>query len=182
MQKTIFAKKITKMIQRKQSVYLFLAATILSVAYFFPLSAFIGESDSLVLYVYRVISLVPDSQVPLSPYFILPLFTIVSLVVIMSLVTIFLFKNRRIQLILVRFMLLLLLVFIGVYFFYYVDVLSTLSGGIASYPNGIVIPSTEIQIPTIVFLIPLASAVLLFMASRGIISDEKLVRSTDRLR
>jgi len=170
------------MIQRKQSVYLFLAAAILSLTYFFPLAAFIGESDSLVLYVYKVISLVPDSQVPLSPYFILPMFTIVSLVVVMSFVTIFLFKNRRIQLILVRFMLLLLLAYIGVFFFYYVDILINLSGGIASYPNGLLIPSTEIQIPTIVFLVPLVSAVMLFMASRGIISDEKLVRSTDRLR
>ncbi len=170
------------MIQRKQSVYLFLAAAILSVTYFFPLSAFIGEADSLVLYVYRVISLVPDSQVPLSPYFILPLFTLVSLVITMSFVTIFLFKNRRVQLILVRFMLLLLLVYIGVYFFYYVDILSSLSGGIASYPNGLLLPSSEIQIPTIVFIVPLVSAVLLFMASRGIISDEKLIRSADRLR
>jgi hypothetical protein len=170
------------MIQRKQSVYLFLAAAILSVTYFFPLSSFIGETDSLVLYLYKVISLVPDSLVPLSPYFILPLFTIVSLVVVMSFVTIFLFKNRRVQLILVRFMLLLLLVYIGVFFFYYVDVLSNLSGGIASYPNGLTIPSTDIQIPTIVFIVPLVSAVLLFLASRGIIGDEKLVRSTERLR
>lgn len=170
------------MIQRKQSVYLFLAAAILSVTYFLPLSAFIGETDSLVLYVYRVISLVPDSQVPLSPYFILPLFTLVSMVVLMSFLTIFLFKKRRLQLLLVRFMLLLLLVYIGVFFFYYVDVLSNLSGGIPNYPNGLTIPSTEIQIPTIVFIVPLVSAVFLFMASRGIISDEKLVRSTERLR
>jgi hypothetical protein len=170
------------MIQRKQSVYLFFAAAILSVTYFFPLAAFIGEANSLVLYVYKVISLVPDLQVELSPYFILPMFTIVSLVVMMSLVTIFIFKNRRIQLLLVRFMLLLLLIYIGVFFFYYVDVLSNLSGGVAAYPNALIIPSTEIQIPTIVFLVPLISAVLLLMASRGIISDEKLIRSTDRLR
>jgi len=79
-------------------------------------------------------------------------------------------------------MLLLLLVYIGVFFFYYVDVLSNLSGGIPNYPNGLTIPSTEIQIPTIVFIVPLVSAVFLFLASRGIISDEKLVRSTERLR
>ncbi len=182
MQKTIFAKKLKKMIQRKQSVYLFLAAAILSISYFFPLAAFIGESDSLILYVFRVVSLVPDSELALSPYFILPLFTIVSLVIVMSFITIFLFNKRMLQLILVRFMLLLLLAYIGVFFFYYVDVLSNLSGGIAAYPNALVIPSTEIQIPTMAFLVPLVSAVFLFMASRGIISDEKLIRSTDRLR
>jgi len=170
------------MIQRKQSIFLFFAAAILSVTYFFPISTFIGESDSLVLYIYSVISLVPDSQVSLSPYFILPLFTIVSLVVTLSFVTIFLFNKRRVQLILVRFMLLLLLIYIGLYFFYYTEILENISGGIASYPNGLTLPTLEMQIPTIVFIVPLISAVLLFMASRGIISDEKLIRSTDRLR
>ncbi|MFK5854649.1 MAG: DUF4293 domain-containing protein [Bacteroidota bacterium] len=170
------------MIQRKQSAFLFLASVILSITFFFPLATFIGEADSLVLYVYKVISLVPDSVVPLSPYFVLPLFSLVSLVVVLSFITIFLFKNRKRQLILVRFMLLLLLVYIGVFFFFYVDILSNISGGIANYPNGITIPSTDMEIPTIVFIVPLASAILLFMASSGIISDEKLIRSADRLR
>ena len=170
------------MIQRKQSIFLFLAAAILSVSYFFPLSNFIGETDSLVLYLYGVVSLVPDAVLPISPYFILPLFSLVSLIIILSVVTVFLFNNRRAQLLLVRFMLLLLLLYIGLFFFYYVNILEKMTGGIASYPFGLTIPSTEIQIPTIIFLVPLISALLLFMASRGIISDEKLIRSTDRLR
>lgn len=170
------------MIQRKQSIYLFLAGALMTITYFVPLSCFIGEQDSLVLYIYKVVSLVPDSGPPFGPYFVLPLFTSISLIVTVSIVTIFLFKKRRVQLILVRFMLLLLLLYIGAYFFYYVDVLEIQSGGYATYQYALAIPGTGIQVPTVIFLIPLVSAALLFMASRGIINDEKLVRSIDRLR
>lgn len=152
------------------------------VTFFVPLASFIGESNSLVLYIYQVVSMVPGVETGLSPYFILPLMTIVSLIVLFSFVTIFLFKKRRSQLLLVRFMLLLVLVFFGLYFFHYMDVLEQLSGGYASYDYGINIPGSAIQIPTVVFIIPLATALLLFMASRGILSDEKLINSMDRLR
>lgn len=170
------------MIQRKQSIYLFLAGALLTITYFVPLSSFIGETDSLVLYIYKVVSLVPDSGSPFGPYFVLPLLATITLIVLLSIVTIFLYKSRKVQLTLVRFMLLLLLLFIGEYFFYYIDALESKSGGFAIYEYGLTIPGMEMQIPTIVFLIPLASAMFLFMAARGIVSDEKLIRSTDRLR
>ncbi len=170
------------MIQRKQSVFLFLAGVILFVTYFVPLATFIGESNSLVLNIYKVESMVPDTDTGLSPYFILPLLTTVSLIILFSFVTIFLYKKRRSQLLLVRFMLLLVLVYFSLYFFHYLEVLEGLTGGYANYQYGINIPGSTIQIPTIIFIIPLATALLLFMASRGIISDEKLLRSADRLR
>ncbi len=170
------------MIQRKQSIYLFFAAALLSITYFVPLSSFIGEKDSLVLYLYKVESLVPGFSSPFSSFFILPLFVPVTLIVIISIVTIFLYNNRKLQLILVRFMLLLLLIYIGIYFFYYIDVLENQSGGYASYQYSVTILETGMQIPTVIFIIPLVSAMLLFMAARGITNDEKLVRSTDRLR
>ncbi len=170
------------MIQRKQSLFLFFAAAILSLTFFFPLSKFIGESDSLVLYIYKVVSLVPDSTLPFQPYFILPLLSLITLIIILSLITIFLYKNRRAQLVLVRFLLLLLLFYIGLFFFYYVGIFESETGGVVSYPYGLIIPSTTINIPTIVFLLPLVSAIFLFLASRGIVNDEKLVHSADRLR
>lgn len=170
------------MIQRKQSIYLFIAGALLSITYFAPLSTFIGEKDSLILYIYKVVSLVPDSGSPFGAYFVLPLLASVTLIVMLSIVTIFLYKNRKLQLIIVRFMHLFLLLYVGVYFFYYVDVLENQSGGYATYEYAVSIPGTGIQIPTVIFLVPVVSAMLLFMASRGIVSDEKLIRSTDRLR
>lgn len=152
------------------------------VTFFVPLATFIGESNSLVLYLYKVEGLVPGIETGLSPYFILPLMTIVALIIIFSVVTIFLYKKRRGQLILVRFMLLLDLTYFGLYFFHYIDTLEQLTGGLASYSYGIDIPGSGIQIPTVVFVIPLVTALLLFMAANGIRSDEKLIRSADRLR
>jgi uncharacterized protein DUF4293 len=175
-------KNDKNMIQRKQTIYLFLAGALILISFFVPLATFIGETNSLVLYIYKVVSLVPGSETGVSPYFILPLLTIVPLITIISFLTIFLYKRRRSQLLMVRFMLLLDLTYIGLYFFHYNEVLEKLSGGIASYEYGVTIPGLEMQIPTIVFLLPLAIAMLLFLASKGIAKDEKLVRSTDRLR
>ncbi len=170
------------MIQRRQTVYLFLTAALLVITYFVPLGTFIGEKDSLVLYIYKIESLVPGLGMPFEPYFILPLFALLSLIIAVSLIAIFVYKNRRVQLLLVRFMLLLLLSYIGIYFFYYLDVLEAKSGGLAYYEYGLAIPSTSIIIPTIIFILPVIAAALLFMASHGIIRDEKLIRSADRLR
>lgn len=170
------------MIQRKQSLFLLLAGLFMLITYFVPLATFIGESNSLILYIYQVKTLVPGMETGLSPYFILPLLTIVSLIILFSFVTIFLYKKRKSQLLLVRFMLLLVLTYFGLYFFHYMDVLEQISGGFATYDYGINIPGSAIQIPIVVFVLPLFTALLLFMASRGIISDEKLINSADRLR
>lgn len=170
------------MIQRKQSLYLLFAGFIMLFSFFAPLASFIGESNSLVLYLYKVESLVPGVSSGLSPYYTLPIMTIVSMIIILAFVTIFLYKKRRVQLILVRFMLLLVLSYFGLYFFHYMDQLELLSGGYATYIYGINIPGSTMQIPVIVFVLPLVTALLLFMAAAGIRSDEKLLRSVDRLR
>ena len=170
------------MIQRKQTIYLFISAALMFVTFFFPIATFIGEDNSLIMTIFGVKSLVPGFESPVGLYFTLPLMTIVTTIVLLAFIAIFMFKKRRIQLLMVRFMLLLILSYFGLYFFYYVDTLEILSGGFASYEYGISIPGSGIQIPTMVFIIPLVSAVFLFLASRGIIHDEKLVRSTERLR
>lgn len=170
------------MIQRKQSIFIFIAAAILFLTYFAPLGLFIGEKNSLILNLFGVQSIVPGLESPVGIYFTLPLLTIVSTIVLLAIVTIFMYKNRRIQLFLIRFMMLLLLTYMGLYFFYYVDTLEGISGGLASYEYGIIIPGTVIQIPVVIFILPLISALFLLLATRGIIHDEKLIRSVDRLR
>lgn len=150
--------------------------------FFAPLARFIGESNSVALYIYKVVGLVPGVETGLSPYFVIPLMAIVSVIVILSFVTIFMYKKRMRQLLMVRFMLLLVMTYFGLYFFYYIDTLQNLTGGYAAYDYGIDIPNTGFQIPMLVFVIPLLAAIMLFLASRGILNDEKLVRSADRLR
>ena len=156
------------MIQRKQSIFLLLSAIALGLLFYFPLASFIGDKDSLVLYIYKLISLVPDNTPSLPNYFILPALTMNMLLVMLTIVTVFLFKNRKLQLNIVRIILILLMIMIGGFFFYYVDVLENLSGGLTDYDIGA--------------YMPLIAFVFYIFAYRGIMSDEKLIRSADRLR
>lgn len=156
------------MIQRKQTVFLLLAAISLGLLYFFPLATFIGDKDSLVLYVYKLVSLVPDNTPNVPEYFLMPLLSLTILMILLSVVTIFMFKNRMRQLNFVRINLILLMIMIAVFFFYDANVLEDISGGIADYEAG--------------SYFPLIAFVFFILAYKGIMSDERLIRSADRLR
>lgn len=157
------------MIQRIQSVYLFLAALVLSLTFFFPIAEFIGIKDSLVLYIFKVVSLVPGSENVYDLMFVMPLLAIVSLVILFSLGTIFMYKNRHGQLKIIRFLMLLIAVLIAAVFLYYTDILEEASSAVPDF----------IQIGAFA---PLLSLVFLFLAYKGVTKDEKLIRSADRLR
>ena len=157
------------MIQRIQSVYLFFASLILGVTFFFPIAEFIGVKDSLVLYVYKVVSLVPGSSNVYDLMFIMPLLAIVSLVIVFSFATIFMYKNRHGQLKVIRFLMFMIAAMIGIIFLYYYDILETASEAIPNF----------IQVGAFA---PLISLVFLFLAYRGVMKDDKLIRSADRLR
>ena len=157
------------MIQRIQSIYLLLASAAMAAAYFFPLADAIGINDSLVLHIYKIESLVPDNVPDLPAYFIWPLLVLSSLVLLFSFAIIFVYKNRMRQLMLIRFSVIMLVVLIALFFFYYSPEMERVSGGITMYG----VPGAYLPIVTLVFLI---------LASRSIMSDEKLVRSADRLR
>lgn len=157
------------MIQRIQSVYLLLAAIAMGAAFFFPLADAIGSIDSLVLYTYKVESLVPDNIPNLPPYFMWPLLGLSALICVFSFLTIFLFKTRMRQMMLIRISVIMLVVLIALFFFYYSPEMELVSGGLVMYRA----PGAYLPIATLVFLI---------LASRSIMSDEKLIRSADRLR
>ena len=157
------------MIQRIQSVYLLLATIAMGAAFYFPLADAIGSEDSLVLYTYKIVSLVPD-QVPGFPaYFIYPMLGLSGLVFLFSFVTIFLYKTRMRQMMLVRTSVILLVVLIALFFFYYAPEMESVSGGVVAYN----VPGAYL---------PIASMIFLILASRSIMADEKLIRSADRLR
>jgi hypothetical protein len=162
-------EKFINMLQRIQSVFLFLAAISLSLTFFFPMAEFIGAKDSLVLYVYGIQSLVPGTSNVYDLMFIMPLLSIVSLVIVFSLITIFMYKNRMGQIKVIRFLMFLIAAMIGLVFLYYYDILADASG---AEPNFIQVGAFA----------PLLSLILLYLASRAIVKDEKLVRSADRLR
>ena len=156
------------MIQRKQSVFLLLAAIASTLIFFFPLANFIGAKGSFIMFVHQIQNLVPDSSNPYSLSFILPLLSANAFVIIFSLLTIFLYKNRKVQMKITKLNILLEVIFIGLFFLYYVDVLEKASGATASYGIGV--------------FMPMLSLILLVFAYRGIVQDERLIRSADRLR
>lgn len=157
------------MIQRIQSVYLFLASLVLILTFFFPIAEFIGIKDSLILYIFKVESLVPGSENIYDLMFVMPLLAIVSLVILFSLATIFMYKNRHGQLKVIRFLMLLIAAMIGVVFLYYYDILEVASGAVPNF----------VQVGAFA---PLLSLVFLFLAYKGVMKDDKLIRSADRLR
>ncbi len=85
---------------------------------------------------------------------------------ILSLVAIFLFKNRKLQFVLGRINIILNFILLGVFVYWSL----TVSG------------ETKISEKGIGMLIPIISIVLLVMANKAIKKDENLVKSVDRLR
>lgn len=156
------------MLQRIQTLYL-IVVMILSVALFFlPLISFISDLFYLKLYIYDFQNLTPDSEIKFSMTTVLPMLVINAAVIALTVFTIFKFKNRILQIRLVRFILLLsILMIVGIF---------------VLYPN-IVLKNTEaISEFEVGAYIPIINLLFLFLANRSILKDEKLVRSMDRIR
>ena len=135
------------MLQRIQTVYLFLAALVSAgLIFVFELWRENGEA-------------VYAQEVPS----VLGLFALSALI---SLVTIFLFKNRKLQFVLGRINILLNFVLLGLFVYWSLNI----SG------------ESQISEKGIGMMIPIVSIVLLVMANKAIKKDEDLVKSVDRLR
>jgi uncharacterized membrane protein len=169
------------MIQRIQSIYLVLAFTCVVLAIFFPLFSIEIATDTVkytadfgaqgLIAEGTVGEKLETTQMPLYAVFIgLGLITLAAL---------FLYKNRKRQVWVVRISLILhLLVSVGIYSFYYIG-RSFIAGSI-ELPEG---ETATVKLSTMAgFYFLLATLPLLLLAIRGIKSDEKLVKSLDRLR
>lgn len=141
------------MIQRIQSVWLLLAA----------ITAFITYLT--VLYIGK---LTDGTERPflLANDFLLVIF--IMALAVLSFITIFLFKNRKLQLQMTILTLVLTLAYIFVQYL-----------RIEQFKTDNLIQTGSYQIAA---LLPILTVVFLIMAARGIRKDEKLVKSLDRLR
>jgi uncharacterized membrane protein len=169
------------MIQRVQSIYLALAFLCAVLVIFFPLfSIEIGTDTVKYTADFGAHGLIADgvlgenlktTQIPLYVVFIgLALITLAAL---------FLYKNRKRQLWIVRISLIVhLLISVGIYSFYYI--------GRSFIAKSIELPDGEtatVKLGTMAgFYFLIATIPLLVLAIRGIKADEKLVKSLDRLR
>jgi len=150
------------MIQRIQTVYLSL--TIL-ISVLFLNGAFINfsdESGTVINFTLAGISGVSETSMKT-----LPVSLLIIIIPVLSLITIFLFKNRTLQLLLCKVLLALIsALVISLVLYSYIFI---------SRYNTELVPGVKMAIPVIQFI-------LSYLAYRGIKKDDDLVKSYDRLR
>ncbi|HPQ08670.1 MAG TPA: DUF4293 domain-containing protein [Bacteroidia bacterium] len=142
------------MIQRIQSVYLFLITILSTLLFFFPFQQNIVDL--------KIISLKLD--ILNSTNTLLFIASLINLIILIdSLTIIFLFKNRKLQMKMCIYLAIMNLICL---------VLMYLSGT----------KSEGIPIYKLPFIIPVINIILSILAYRNIKKDEELVRSADRIR
>jgi hypothetical protein len=151
------------MIQRIQSLWLFLSAAFIAAAFFFPFAE-ISTSSTHYLLKYRGIFQQTNKEfvVQNTAYLLAGSLT---LVFILTILTIFLFKNRKLQMKMCLYISLLIIIS---------------SVGVLYFANFIIPQSNTAY--SVASAFPIVSFIFILMARNRIKKDEELVRSTDRIR
>ena len=159
--------KANIMIQRIQTVFLFIAAILAGVLFFCPIASFDYGTEMMQLTVLGV-----DNQIDATYFgggYSIPLLILTILMVIIPIFTIFKFKNRQLQLKLSSLVVFLNAIFCGLVFLYYVsNIQKTIATESVYYNFGI--------------YVPLINMVMAVLAMRWIKKDIELIKSIDRLR
>ncbi len=162
------------MIQRIQTIYLFVLTALIAAMLFTPLARFLGGTEEFRLMAFGVKSLgEPAGSGAVSPYVASTVYMGVLLVLaaVLPLVNIFLYKRRWLQM---RLCVVEIVLLVGVQIFvcYYIFRAWRSVAGFEIHSVSY----------TLVDVFPLIGIVLAYMAMRGIIHDETLVKSLDRIR
>jgi hypothetical protein len=158
------------MLQRIQSLYLALVAIASILVFFFPLANYYHEIEgNYRLFIYGIRSMDPEPKVVFNTFFTFPLMVMAVISFVLSILTIFLFKKRLLQIRLCAFNVLTnILLLMMIFFFYATRIRDMVHIEPAYNLTGMAIP--------------LVSLVFLLLANRAIRKDEQLVKSSDRLR
>ena len=153
------------MIQRVQSLYLFFSIIGMALMLIFPIAKLIGPGDLSYEYLfYGIVIEGSDGEVVLSA---IPLACLLAAIPLMSLITIFLFRYRVLQLRLCVFNILWMIGALVLTWYYTYEAGRSLNvEALFSFPA----------------IMPLVAAILTYLAFRGIRRDELLIRSVDRIR
>ncbi len=154
------------MIQRIQTLFLLLSSVLIFLIFIFPLSELLVNENLIYIFRYRGIYEIADnSEVLAIPS--MPLAILFGVILIIGLISIFLFKNRMLQM---RLSIINIMLMLGSY-------------GLAYYYLFIAFNELDADLHfSFVGTFPLISAILTYMAFRGIKKDEKLIKSLDRIR
>ena len=152
------------MIQRIQTLYLLAIVALMTTAIFTPLAYFVAGAEEYLLYAFSL----KGSEASYSTMY---MGVIVALATIVPFVTIFCFKNRKLQIRLCAVELVLLIgsiVFMAIYYYLGSRMFANLEFATQGF--------------RIAIIFPLVALILDYLAMRAIFHDEMLVRSLDRIR
>ncbi|MFI3304415.1 MAG: DUF4293 domain-containing protein [Rikenellaceae bacterium] len=156
------------MIQRVQTIYLILAVVAAALTLFMPLAFFsISTGELFDLYASGLHSSADGEMLQNSIF----MFVLGVIITVVPLVTIFLFKNRMLQIRACVIEVVLLFGFyimLGTYYYLCCRVFGQI---------GVELKGVHVAIAA-----PLVAMLMTFLAAKSIFSDELLVRSTDRIR
>jgi hypothetical protein len=156
------------MIQRIQTVYLSIAALACILLVFFPLAQYISDVQGTYVFYITGVKYMIDPPITVHFWRTFPLLALVAITFLLTVISIFLFKNRQRQVLIVNLAFLLQVIFVSLVLLYYTGYFEKICNTRVSYQFGV--------------FVPLVSMGFLFLASRAIKKDDRLVRSTDRLR
>ena len=152
------------MIQRIQTLYLVAIVALMTTAIFTPLAYFVAGTEEYLLYAFSL----KGGEVSYSTIY---MGVIVALSAIVPFVTIFLFKNRKLQIRLCAVELVLLIgsvIFMAIYYYLGSRMFANLEFATQGF--------------RIAIIFPLVALILDYLSLRAIFHDEMLVRSLDRIR
>ncbi|MBP7496064.1 MAG: DUF4293 domain-containing protein [Bacteroidales bacterium] len=150
------------MIQRIQSIFLFITFVCFTVIFFFP----VAKYYEYIFFITGLTKLTPVPSISISVN-TLPLIIIAVLIGLGALVNIFLYKNMQRQVLIVKILFLLNLLFVVVIFFY-TDNIEAKLGTKTNF--------------TFLSILPLITMVLIYLSGTYINKDIQKIKSADRLR
>lgn len=154
------------MIQRKQTLFLLLVVLLNTLLFFFPMAELSPENSETV---YNMMYRGMETQAGKLSFTSYPLAVLLTIISLIALITIFLYKKRMLQMRLTMLNVFLVIGAIGMVYFY----------GFYAFPE---LQSAGFEVNYAVAAFPVLEILLLIFAYRGIKHDENLVRSMDRIR
>ena len=160
--------KIYEMIQRKQTLFMFLSAILSGLLFVLPLSTFTFGSNINVGFSILGVDIVEELEGFFSSSYTWPLVAITILMTLTPVFTALRYKHRVQQVRFSQLNMLFNMVFVGLVLLYYVSDIQKIIPSEPQYKIGV--------------FIPLINMVLEYFAIRGVKKDIELLKSVDRLR
>lgn len=153
------------MIQRIQTLYLFIAFVLMLLLFFFPLAEILSGEGQLYSFRFDGLHYAGHETVYIQT---VPTIILLSVIVAITFISIFLYRRRVTQMRINFFNMLLMLGYAGLVYFYVQDFSNSLESEFVRYK--------------LFDAFPFVAAIFTYLAIRAIGKDEALIRSIDRIR